>query len=157
MRLPATIGLMLAAGFAIPAPPLQAQADDRAQVLAVVQQVFDGMRTKDTALVLGAFVNPEARLLGVRRGQLSNITAREFAGYIVGDAEGEWLERMFEPEVRIDGVLASVWAPYDFHRNKVFSHCGVDAVQLLKIDGAWKIAALSDSAQREGCPTRPAP
>ena len=74
-----------------------------------------------------------------------------------GDTRGEWLERIFDPEVRIDGTLASVWAPYDFHLNKQFSHCGVDAFHLLKLQDGWRIVALSDSFQREGCPARPAP
>jgi len=33
-----------------------------------------------------------------------------------------------------------VWAPYDFWRDGKFSHCGVDAFDLIKTDEGWKIA-----------------
>ena len=144
------------------ASPLAAQApDDRAAVIAVVQQLFDAMRTKDTAQMRTLFV-PGTRLMGVRPRrdgsglQVQETSMEQFARVVAG-SQGTFLERMFEPEVRIDGPLAQVWAPYDFHFNGAFSHCGVDAVQLLRIDGAWKIVALADSFQREGCPSRPAP
>lgn len=143
------------------ATPLAAQAtDDRAAVLTVVQQLFDAMRTKDTTQLRSLFW-PGSRLTGVRPRREGGFTVQEtsveqFARAVAGST-GTWLERMFDPEVRIDGTLAQVWAPYDFHLNGRFSHCGVDAVQLLKVDGVWKIVALADSFQREGCPSRPAP
>ncbi len=143
------------------AGPLAAQAtDDRAVALAVVQQLFDAMRTKDTTLMRTLFV-PGVRIMGVRPRReggsvLQETPTEQFAG-VVARAQGTLLERIFDPEIRIDGTLASVWAPYDFHFNGTFSHCGVDAVLLLKVDGVCKIVALADSFQREGCPSRPAP
>jgi hypothetical protein len=72
----------------------------------------------------------------------------------LGRATEPWNERMFNPEVRIDGALASVWTAYDFHLGEKFSHCGVDAFHLLKTGAGWKIVSLSDTARREGCPKR---
>ena len=62
-----------------------------------------------------------------------------------------WNERMYEPEVRIDGDVAQVWGYYTFHRTTTFSHCGVDAFMLVKIGPTWKITHLADSRQKEGC------
>jgi hypothetical protein len=62
-----------------------------------------------------------------------------------------WNERIFDPEVRIDGDVAQVWAYYTFHRNKTFSHCGVDAFMLLKVGSEWKITQLADSRRTTGC------
>jgi len=78
------------------------------------------------------------------------------SGFIeaLGRANEAWNERMFAPEVRIDGTLATVWTEYDFHLGSQFSHCGVDAFQLLKTSAGWKIVALSDTARREGCEKR---
>jgi hypothetical protein len=78
------------------------------------------------------------------------------SGFIaaLGRATEAWNERMFAPEVRIDGSLATVWTEYDFHLGTQFSHCGVDAFQLLKTSAGWKIVALSDTARREGCLSR---
>ena len=47
--------------------------------------------------------------------------------------------------------MAQVWAPYTFYLDKKWRHCGVDAMELLKLNGAWKITQLSDTRRRENC------
>lgn len=145
---------------AISAQPLAAQ-DERAQVLATVQKLFDGMRTRDTALMRSAFL-PGAKLFGMRTRQdgtayVQQITELQFAEFVMRDTRASWTERAFEPEVRIEGTLATVWAAYDFHFGTEMSHCGVDAVQLLRTADGWKIVSIADTFQRTGCPSRPAP
>ncbi len=34
---------------------------------------------------------------------------------------------------------------------KLVSHCGVDAFQIAKSGGAWRITALTDTRRSEGC------
>lgn len=152
--------LLLATLLPGPARPLQ-QQDERQAILASLQKLWDGMRTKDTTLLRSAFV-PGARLLGVRTRQggesvVQNITEQQFAEAVARDTRGAWLERLFDPEVRIDGTMATVWGAYDFHLGGTFSHCGTDAFQMLKVGTEWKIASVADTFQREGCPQRPAP
>ena len=67
------------------------------------------------------------------------------------------IERAWNPEVRVEGTLATVWAEYDFHFVSTFSHCGVDAVQLLRTGSGWKIVSIADTYQREGCVRREPP
>jgi len=124
-------------------------------VIAAVQRVFDAMRTRDTAIFSQVF-DSSARLVGVsNRGgtpALSLTTPAQFAASIGRAPAGDvWNERIFDPEVRIDGDLAQVWAYYTFHRNKTFSHCGIDAVMLRKVGGAWKITQLADTRRTQGC------
>ena len=49
-------------------------------------------------------------------------------------------ERMWNPEVRIRGAIATIWTPYDFWTDGKFSHCGIDAFDLVKTDEGWKIS-----------------
>jgi Putative lumazine-binding len=130
----------------------RAQEPEKAAVLAVVQKVFDAMRTRDTSLLSVAF-DTTARLVGVGRdGNLSLTPASRFGAAIVRAPAGDvWNERIFDPEVRIDGDVAQVWAYYTFHANKQFSHCGVDAFMLRKVGSQWKITQLSDSRRTTGC------
>lgn len=137
------------------APLLRAQDAERTAVLATVQKVFDAMRTRDTALLRQAF-DSSARLAGVspRSGpatvRLTTPTA--FGAAIASAPAGNiWNERIWDPEVRIDGEVAQVWAYYTFHRNTAFSHCGVDAFMLLKVGSEWKITQLADSRRTTGC------
>ena len=62
-----------------------------------------------------------------------------------------WNERMYKPEVRIDGPIAQVWGYYAFHRKATFSHCGVDAFMLLHVGAEWKITQLSDARRTADC------
>jgi hypothetical protein len=57
--------------------------------------------------------------------------------------------------VKIHGDIAFLWAPYDFHRGPKSDHCGIDSVSLAKIDGAWKIAALSFTSETQNCAASP--
>jgi Putative lumazine-binding len=148
--------LLLAATLTLATRPgaAPAQTSDREAVLTTVQRVFDAMRTRDTALLTQAF-DTTARLIGVStRGTAGvSLTApSQFAAAIARAPAGDvWNERIYDPEIRIDGPVAQVWAYYTFHRNTTFSHCGVDAFMLLKVSGTWKITQLADSRRTEGC------
>ena len=137
-------------------------ADDEQEVLAVVQRLFDAMRTKDTAAMRQVF-DSQAVLVGMRPGRdstpphVQRITAAEFAAFVARDKRADWTERAFNPQVRVSGTLATVWAEYDFHFGQTFSHCGVDAVQLLKTAQGWRIMSIADTFVQEGCASRPAP
>ena len=136
--------------------------NDEQEVLAVVQRLFDAMRTKDTTAMLALF-DPKATLVGMRPGRnggpahVQRLTAAEFAAFMARDQREAWTERAWNPQVRVSGTLATIWADYDFHFGQTFSHCGVDAVQLLKTAEGWKIVSLADTFVLEGCERHPAP
>ena len=133
----------------------------RAEILATLDRVTAAMRARDTAALRAEFL-PGARLVGMRARAsgdtvVQTLTEQEFAAFVARDARPEWTERLWEPEVRVAGTLATVWAAYDFHFGGTFSHCGVDAFHLLRVQGRWRIAGIADTYERSGCPPRPAP
>ncbi|HEX6037378.1 nuclear transport factor 2 family protein [Longimicrobium sp.] len=145
-------GCTTARTAAAPAPSPEAAA-----VVAVADRLFDAMRTRDTVAIKRLFT-PQARIVAVGRqngvAMMRERAVGEFLGSIATAPEA-LLERMWDAEVRIDGDLATLWAPYDFHRGAQFSHCGVDAFQLVRVEGAWRIVSLSYTLQPEGCPPAP--
>jgi hypothetical protein len=141
--------------------PLVAQsAAEREEVLQPVKQLFDGMRKRDSAMVRATFA-PDARFARVqeRDGQITlQFHAPDDFVKAVGSAPSPpWDERVYEPEVRIDGRVATVWTKYDFLAGDKWSHCGVDAFQLAKLADGWKITQLADTRQTTGCTTPAAP
>jgi hypothetical protein len=150
-------GLLFASSLGAQSAPKNA-TDDRAAILAVIDSVFVSMARKDTALLNRQFA-PGARLVGVRTRDSSEymqvLTVEQFGRFIVNDRRDRWTERAHQPQVQIEGTLATVWAPYDFHFGEQLSHCGVDAVQLLRVAGKWSIVSLADTFQRTGCPSYP--
>ena len=62
-------------------------------------------------------------------------------------------ERIWSPEVRINGLIATIVAPYDFWIDGKFSHCGVDAFDLIKTEEGWKIAGGVYTVQQQCAPS----
>jgi hypothetical protein len=149
-----------AAPAAKPAPPAPPSAADSAAVRQVVSNVFDGMRSRDTAKLRAQFA-PGARLMtvGTTRDGSTRVQADSVASFVTSiagaPADKVLDERLFNTELRMDGPLATVWTEYDFYVNKDFSHCGVDAFQLAKLADGWKIVQLADTRKRVGCARAP--
>jgi hypothetical protein len=125
-------------------PPAAAPADPAAEqqaVLAAVQAFFDTMAAKD---VTGArrVLMPEGRFSSVRErdGQTSirSFTSEEYLKDLPGMKQSP-RERMWDPDVRVRGRIATVWAPYDFWMDGAFSHCGIDIFNLIQTTEGWKL------------------
>lgn len=136
-----------------------ASADERA-VMDVIEKLFAGMKSKDTVLLRSVF-HPEGRLYGMRPGRngpvVQVLPAAEFIAFVARDGRGPWIERGWNPQVTISGTLATVWAEYDFHMGATFSHCGIDAVQLLNTPEGWRIVSIADTYVKDGCERHPPP
>jgi hypothetical protein len=60
-------------------------------------------------------------------------------------------ERYWSPTVLIRGGIAVVWAPYEFWIDGETSHCGVDVVDFVKIDGQWLVANSMWTVEANAC------
>jgi hypothetical protein len=127
---------------------------DKEAVVAVVVQLFDGMRAGDSAMVRSTFA-PDARLVSTssRDGQpvLQSVEIDRFVEAVGTPHEQVWDERLWDIEVRIDANLATVWTEYAFYLGEELSHCGVDAFQLFRGRDGWKIFQIADT--RRGADT----
>jgi len=135
--------------------PVHAQTSSaEAEVLGVVEALFDGMRAADSAAVRST-LHPEARLVTMADGEDGPVLRAEsmhgFVAAVGTPHEERWDERIWDPEVRIDDRLATVWVPYAFYLGETLSHCGVDAFQLYESADGWKIFQIADTRRREGC------
>lgn len=130
----------------------QSADEDRAAVRAVIQKLFDGMRTRDTVAMKSVFADG-AQLWGVSpQGALSVSPMSAWISSVAGAPPGLLLDEVLnDVEVRTDGNLANVWTYYDFFAGDSFSHCGYDAFILLRSAGEWKIVSVADSRRRDGC------
>lgn len=130
-----------------------AQSADQQAVLAVIQRLFDGMRAADTVVVRSVFVEGARFALIDSRATPPAVRFQSVDGWIngVGNSAKRWDEQIYDVQVRVDGSMAQVWAPYTFYLDKKVRHCGVDAIELLRVGGDWKITQLSDTQRREGC------
>lgn len=143
------LGAALALGCAMPA--VAADAEDAA-IVAQVERFFGAMRAQDTATLKAILVDDAAltaqrvRPEGV---QLRRYVGREWAESVGGQPGLD--ERMWDPLVMRRGPMAVVWAPYEFRLNGKTTHCGIDVFDMVKVEGAWRIAHLMWTQEPDGC------
>jgi hypothetical protein len=131
-----------------PAPPAAPAAELGPD--AIVQKLFDAMAARDALAAKELFV-PDAGLYSLgANGKANKLPLLDFLNAI-GSGKAEWRERIWNANVLVHGAIAVVWAPYDFHNNGSFSHCGYDSFSLLKTAAGWKITYISDTRETEGC------
>lgn len=136
--------------------PLAAQSPDHDAAYAVVKQLFDGMRARDTTAMRAAFV-PNASMQSLAAGGVRFESVDGWIRSIATAPAGLVLdERLANPQIHIDGDLANIWVDYWFFAGERFSHCGVDAILLARRDGGWRIFSVVDTRHREGCAPAPA-
>lgn len=126
------------------------------EVIAVIKQMFEGMKSGDSAKVSATF-HPSAALhtTALREGKptfrvesiadfLKNIASPKPAGVIYD-------ERILRYDVQIDDTFASVWTPYQFYIGDKLNHCGVNAFHCVRTEQGWKITHITDTRRKDKC------
>jgi hypothetical protein len=133
------------------------QDDDRTRVLAAVQTFLDVIGNRDVEAARRVML-PDGQLISSRVDDVTlSFRPQSHQEFFESLARGKGknLERMWNPDVKIHGTIATVTTPYDFHRDGKFSHCGTDVFNLVKTSDGWKIAGAMWTIQRTGCAPSP--
>lgn len=148
--------LLTAAGL-VASGAAASQATEESAVIRTIQRFFDAMADRDVEST-SEVVIPEGRFFSVREEE-GKRTIRSFSNqeYMDGLAgrEQEVLERFWEPEVWIDGGIATVRTPYDFYLDGELHHCGIDVFDLVHDGTGWKITGGVYTHETENCPESP--
>ena len=120
----------------------QSTASEHDAVLKAVQVFFDTMTARD---VEGArhILQPQGRFHAMRiRDGKPDVHAFANEEYFADlqASKQTMRERIWNPDVRLHGLIATVTAPYDFWIDGKQSHCGTDVFELIKTEDGWKIA-----------------
>jgi hypothetical protein len=62
-----------------------------------------------------------------------------------------FIERYWSPTVQVRGDLAQVWAPYELRDNGQVVHCGIDAFDMVKLDGRWRVGNVLSTMETDAC------
>lgn len=156
MRL-ALLATALLAGLIVAPVPARAQTaapDSSAQAVAeTAQRFFDAMAARDTTALLDV-LHPDAVLVAIGPDGTAQVQDGDIREWVrsVGQGGGPWRERFLEkPRVEVDGSLATVWARYDFYLGDQFSHCGMDAFQLVRAGDSWRLLVVTFTVEMVGC------
>lgn len=147
-RLFATLPLLAALfPLALHATPL----DDEQAVLAPIQAMFAGMSARDAAAIKKPTM-PGGVMVLMRDGKPMQMTFEDFATRVGKPGKEQIEEKIHDPLIKIDNDLAVVWAPFDFLIDGKVSHCGTDLFNLVRQNGAWLIASVSDTSRSDCAP-----
>lgn len=128
---------------------------DETGVKNTINQFFEGMRKADSMLIKKALASTAVfqTIMQKKDSSISVATEniQEFITTVTQPHPQVYDERITFDVIKIDAALATVWAPYKFYIGEQFSHCGVDAFQLVKLNGEWKIQYIIDTRRKGGC------
>jgi hypothetical protein len=117
---------------------VRSQNDDKA-ILEPIYQLFTAMAESDSAKLHTAFAsNPSLNTIVYDKNGKIFVKSDPLHGFLIaiGTPHKEICnEPIWGLTVLRDGDFAQVWANYAFFLGKTFSHCGIDAFQLIKEDG----------------------
>jgi hypothetical protein len=130
------------------AEPLDAYAPTTAQhaeVVGTLQRLFDALESGDEALLRSVTDASVVMHFSETLDGATTFGSATLDGLAtrITSSEVPLIERMWNQTVAVNGPLATIWTPYDFYVGETFSHCGVDAANMLHTEEGWKIVALS--------------
>lgn len=132
------------------AEEMQAQRD----VMKQVNSLFAAMKTGDSTAVRQLFTEDAGlKTVFTREGE-SKIMITELQRFleVIGTPHPTpFDERIYNVDIRIDGELAVVWAPYKFYLGDKLSHCGVNIFHLIRKGEKWLIFEIVDTRRTKNC------
>ncbi|WP_298287749.1 nuclear transport factor 2 family protein [uncultured Lutibacter sp.] len=130
------------------------------EVKTVIITFFEGLHTADTTLINSVisknilmqttFINSKGESI------LRSSTKKDFFTTLLSKKEEDvWFEKLLSVEIKIDGNIASVWIPYEFYLNDIFSHCGANSFQLYyNNNNHWEIIYIIDTRRKKDCKSK---
>lgn len=140
-----------------PAGPIPAPGAEDQLVMQPVNAVFAGIAARDAAAINAQLVPGGSATVVSDQAGGGRTTARHswpevLAHFQPGPEKFE--ERLSDPAIETDGSVAMVWGTYVFLVDGKVHHCGVDHFDLVRDNGAWKIANVTWSQRTTGCPAQ---
>ena len=127
------------------------------EVMATVERFLHAINTGDVDLMAEVSRSDSMNYTRIQKSDGTFYTKARPQTNFLEKKENQpvFFERIWSPTILVDEQIAAVWAPYDFHVNGKFSHCGIDLFNLLFEDGRWKIANSSWTVIKNDCAPSP--
>ena len=134
---------------------IHAQSTEKDTIIQIIQTMFDGMRAGDSSMVSSTFGNGIQMFTIFKtkkeEHRMVKDNPQKFLNAVGTPHKEIWDERISSYDVKIDGLLASVWTEYSFYLDDKFSHCGVNVFQFFNSEDGWKIMNITDTRRRSDC------
>jgi hypothetical protein len=139
------------ASAAAAAQTITPQTDEQAAILAVVDRFMHAVSANDAAAMSALRLEGGFTIVERPGPSGGTLVTRRVSAPSTGSSTGTRRERYWDPVVHVRGSLAVVWTPYEFWTNGKTSHCGIDVFDMIKEQGAWKIANMMWTVEPDAC------
>lgn len=151
MRIALKTIVVLAMFLTAPLSNAMGTAEEKAQVRAILDQVFDAMRAGDDE-TLKSLLLPDTPLDRISPDKpVDRGDASDWIGWVGTLSPGQADEQIFDVKIHVEGPLAVAWAPFTIAINGEPKSCGVNQFTLVKHADGWKVAYLIDTHTPEKC------
>jgi len=121
----------------------------------VINNMFAAMKDGDTLKLKSCF-SETAFLQTFGRIQEGAVVIKtesvsDFCRIIGSLPKGAADEQIVFKDIKVDGAMASVWAPFKLYFNGSFYSCGVNSIQMANLNGQWKIQYIIDTRRKDNC------
>lgn len=154
------LGLVLAACAPAPAPAVQpvtvagTETGEEAAVLEALDGYLRALSASDLTEMAARQAPDGMTYRATRNAQGQwDVVERPQTFWLdpYNDPEAAYRARYWSPTVLVRGPIAVVWTPYEFWLNGETSHCGVELVNFVKLDGQWKVSASTWTVEPQAC------
>jgi len=124
-------------------------------VRSTIDRLFEGMRGGDSSRLQTVF-HLDAHMATTYYGDSGEPQTRigsvkQFIQRAGVPHDPIWDEKISEVEIKVEDNLATAWMKYTFYLGDQRSHCGVNAMNLVKTMDGWQILYLVDTRKMDDC------
>lgn len=144
--------MVLNACATVDAKPVS-DSTDRAEILSIMSSFFKAMEFKDVETAR-SLILPKGRYFSVSSpgGGYSIMTTEDYLQSLTKAGSPLLQERLLNPDVKINGNIASLWSNYHFYVGEKFDHCGVDIFDFINTNDGWKmVSSVFTSEKGQAC------
>ncbi len=125
-----------------------------AELMKVVDDFQDAIKKKDGLAFADLMYTPYIPWIGIYKDQpwaamVNNLRSETWWSFInwAVNYEGTMEERIYNVEIRTDGVIASLYFDYSFFTDEKLSHWGKESWELIRTMHGWKINSVTYSIE----------
>lgn len=138
---------------AVSASAPRAYTEQEEEILAVVDRMLLAVGNHDSAVLQELLINEGVSWFQhVTPDEASAVEPFHNEDLMSPETDADpFIERYWHPVVQIRSGLAQVWAPFELRDNGKQIHCGIDAFDLVYLDGDWRVASIMSTMEPKGC------
>ena len=127
------------------------KSENETKILSVINKFTEAINNKNPELVSDILDSELDKIKFYINNDSSYYKKSDASLDFLVKSKNKFFERYWEPIINTDGNIASVWAPYEFYIDDVFSHCGTNLFFLVKNSEKWKIVHYGYTIDKTNC------